>query len=158
MYKMIWVRGPVDKKCVKWRDTSNMWQLMMSHKNRDDLISGEVNEDEDILFWTFCFIWIHATRALLFIKDIIKPFSLEHFIENHLTHETINSFYIQIFNLWSSLREGPTNPVEYLQIIWNNRFIQLCISPKSKRLAPISWPELYKAGIVKVKDLFSDEK
>ncbi len=93
------------------------------------------------------------------IKHQIKPFSLLHFTECNLDNVTIDSigikFYCQMFNVWNDVKLQPSNASEYLeQIIWNNRYIKMPVMPNSKKMQTMKWPELYKAGIVKVKDLF----
>ncbi len=96
------------------------------------------------------------------LQEQIKPYTLLHYIENHLDANSIDSikitFYEQIFNLWNSVRHGPSSAEEYLeQILWKNRYIQLPVGPKSSKTQVIQWPELYKAGIVKVRDVFTCE-
>ena len=94
--------------------------------------------------------------------ELIKPMSIEHFTENFLCDDAINAvgipFYTQLFFLWNKMRKEPQNSKEYLeQVIWNNKLIQLPTNPKVKSFSSLQWPELYKAGICKVKDLFSRE-
>lgn len=95
------------------------------------------------------------------LRDLVRPYSLKHFTETYLTVEDINSlklpFYVQLYDIWNSIREPPSGAEEYLeQILWKNKFITLPIKPKSKTVKPISWPSLYLAGIVKIRDLLKD--
>ncbi len=93
---------------------------------------------------------------------MVRPYSLTHLLENNLTDAARNAitipFYKQILDIWNKHKSLPTGKREYLeQILWNNELIQLPVNPKSKRLQTLKWPELYNAGIVKVKDLVTDE-
>ena len=92
--------------------------------------------------------------------DLIKPMSIEHFTENFLNDEAINAigipFYTQLYFLWNKMRKEPQHSKDYLeQVLWNNKLIQLPTNPKLKSFSSLQWPELYKAGICKVKDLFT---
>ena len=96
------------------------------------------------------------------LTDLVRPLSLEYFIECHLDDKTVNAigipFYTQLFHLWNKVREQPKNRNEYLeQIIWNNKYIKLPSDPKKKSYTTLHWPELYNAGIHKVKHLFTSE-
>ena len=88
----------------------------------------------------------------------VKPYSLLHFTECNLDTNAIDSigieFYCQIYNLWNRVKDPPSNASEFLeQVLWNNKYIKMPVAPKSKKMQSIKWPELYRAGIVKVKDL-----
>ena len=94
--------------------------------------------------------------------EVIKPISVLHLAETHLDEGYISAiqfpFYKQLFQLWNKIRNKPETTIEFLdQVIWNNKFIQLPINPKSKRYKPIFWSDLYKTGIVKVVDLFNSD-
>ena len=94
------------------------------------------------------------------IGKLVKPFNIHHFVENALDQNTIDSiripFYKHIFELWINTKTRPISKQTILeQIIWNNRYIQLSTGSKTKKTKAISWPNLYQAGIVKIKDLFT---
>ena len=95
------------------------------------------------------------------IGKLIKPFSINHFVENTLDQNTIDSipipFYKQLFEIWSNTKSKPETKHEIMeQIIWNNRYIQLADGFKKKSKS-IKWPKLYASGIIKIKDLFTPE-
>ena len=94
------------------------------------------------------------------LSEFIQPFTLQDFSECFLDNETINAigipFYVQIYHVWNSMRKMPQCKEEYLeQIIWNNKLIQVTTHPKKKLMKSLQWPALYRAGIVKVKHLFT---
>ena len=77
-----------------------------------------------------------------------------------MDNETINSigiaFYEQIYKVWNNTRIKPQYKEEYLeQIIWCNKLIQVPAHPRKKLMKSVQWPALYRAGIVKVKHLFT---
>ena len=93
-------------------------------------------------------------------SELIKPLTLLHFTETHLPGEVINAieipFYRELYHVWNKVRTKPESRNDFLeQVIWNNKFIKLPIYPKSKLSKTLSWPNLYQAGIVKVKHLFT---
>ena len=94
--------------------------------------------------------------------ELIKPMAIEHYIECYLDTKSIDTirlpFYVQLFSLWNKVRNEPKSSDEYLeQVLWHNRYIQLPSNPKKKSYCSLKWPELYKAGICKVKHLFTCE-
>ena len=94
------------------------------------------------------------------LEDIIQPFTLQDFSECYLDNTTINSigipFYVQVYQVWNTVRQLPQCKEEYLeQIIWNNKLIQISAHPKKKLMKSLQWPALYRAGIVKIKHLFT---
>ena len=97
------------------------------------------------------------------LTDIMKPFSVSHIVECNLTKEFVYSlpiiFYRQIFDLWNATKSEPESVVEYMnQIIWNNKFISIPTNPKKMtQKTSLSWSKYYKAGIVKVRDIYSSE-
>ncbi len=96
------------------------------------------------------------------LTSLIKPFSLKHFTEIPLDDESVKTlqipFYEQIYNVWNNSRQNSNSKWQYLeQIIWKNKYIQLPIGPKKKKYKSLMWKELYSSGIVKVKDLISEE-
>lgn len=103
------------------------------------------------------------TKWKCILKEMIKPFTLMHFTENFLDNESIDSikipFFTQVYGLWNHTRSPPSNRYEYFeQIIWNNRFIQLPSGPKRKSIMKsLSWLQLYKSGISKVKDIINPD-
>ena len=103
------------------------------------------------------------SRWKCILKDIIKPISVKHFTECYLDGDAINAigipFYNQLYSLWNKIREEPKCSEQFLeQVIWHNRFIQLPSNPKAKKCSSLKWPELYKAGICKVKQLLTHER
>ena len=95
-------------------------------------------------------------------SDLIKPYSLLHFTETHLDDQSINAikipFYKQMYQIWNRVRSKPETVSDFQeQIIWNNKYIALPDNPKSKVSKSLSWPNLYQAGIVKVKHLFGPD-
>ena len=97
------------------------------------------------------------------LNELIQPMTLRHFTECYLDNESISAigipFYKQLFDLWNKIRDGPNCAKDFLeQIIWHNRLVQLPSNLKTKKLNSLKWPDLYKAGICKVKDLFTPEK
>lgn len=68
-------------------------------------------------------------------------------------------FYTQLYFLWNNIRAKPESSNDYLeQVLWNNKLIQLPSNPRKKSFSALKWPQLYRAGICKVKDLFTQEK
>ncbi len=102
------------------------------------------------------------------LKALIEPFSLDHFLQTHLTIETISAipipFYVEIIQQWNTLKEKPSKPAHYLEeILWENRFIQSpinlnkkCKSRKKAKTKPLWVPSMYASGIVKVKHLIDN--
>ena len=94
------------------------------------------------------------------IEELIKPLSITHLIECNLNQEYINSiplvFYKQVFDLWNVTKSCPENVIDFKnQIIWNNKNIVLSKHPKKiKEKTSLFWQNFYKAGIVKVMDLY----
>ena len=96
------------------------------------------------------------------LGDLVQPFSLLDFSECYLDNETINSigipFYVQVYQAWNTTRVQPQSKEEYLeQIIWCNKLIQIPAHPKKKVLKSLKWPALHRAGIVKIKHLFTQD-
>ena len=92
-------------------------------------------------------------------SDLIKPYSILHFSETHLDDQSINAikipFYKQVYQVWNKIRSKPENAQDFQeQVLWKNKYITLPENPKSKVCKPLSWPNLYRIGIVKVKHLF----
>ena len=92
-------------------------------------------------------------------RDLIKPFAISHLTETHLDEYYISGikipFYKQLYSIWNTKRYKPEKTTDFMdQIIWNNRFIQLPIQPRSNKCRPLFWPELYQLGVIKVRDLF----
>ena len=96
------------------------------------------------------------------LHELVKPMSVEHFSECYLDDASISSigipFYVQLYGLWNKIRQEPKSRTEILdQVIWQNRLIQLPSNLKKKNKLSLRWPDLYKAGICKVKHLFTSE-
>ena len=96
------------------------------------------------------------------IGELIKPFSIQHFIENNLDNDTIDSiaipFYRQIFELWACAKPKPISKLEIMeQIIWKNKYIKVAGGLKVKKTRTLNWPKLYHTGISKIKDVFSPQ-
>ena len=97
------------------------------------------------------------------LSTIIKPFSLEHFIETYLDDENIDSiqipFYVQLFKIWNKLRPQPQNVEHYFDmVIWKNKFIKQPIGPPKKQCKSVMWNELYLAGIIRIRDVFTNDR
>ena len=112
------------------------------------------------LTWIKRIVGHSSAKWKYILGDLVKPYTLSEFSECHLDDHTINSigmpFYTQVYEVWNKCRKHPDSKKEYLeQIIWNNRFIQLPVHPRKKIMKSLQWPQLYKAGIVKVKHLFN---
>ena len=103
-----------------------------------------------------------SAKWKVILMDLIKPMSIRHFTESFLDDATISAigipFYTQLYFLWNKMREKPRYSCDYLeQVIWKNKLIQQPTDPKKKSFSVLRWPQLYKAGICKVKDLFTPE-
>ncbi len=96
------------------------------------------------------------------LTSLIKPLSLKHFTEIFRDDESLKTlqipFYEQIYNVWNNSRQNPNSKCQYLeQIIWKNKHIQLPIGPKKTQYKSFMWKNVYSSGIVKMKDLISEE-
>jgi hypothetical protein len=96
------------------------------------------------------------------IENVIHPLSIEHLFQTNLRDVDISAipitFYREILKAWYELKQEPNTPEQYLEeIIWDNKFIQAPFrSPKTKKIQPIMDINLYKAGILRVKDMLND--
>ena len=93
------------------------------------------------------------------LSDLIKPISLDHFLQTNLSDDDIACipilFYRQILKYWNEIKVKPKNPKQFMEeILWDNRYIQTVSKIKKKdRKHSIFDPKLYKAGVTRVKDL-----
>jgi hypothetical protein len=99
------------------------------------------------------------------IEEIVLPMSLNDLIECNLDKPYIANipvlFYRQVFDCWNSIKSEPIHYSDFKnQIIWNNRFIKLPEGPtkSSKVTKTLFWKKFYKAGIIRVGDLFIQNK
>ena len=96
------------------------------------------------------------------VQELVGPLSIKHLIQTHLCDEYIDNistpFYRQVLKAWNEIKELPTSADEYIeQIIWYNKLINIPAGPKKKKTSTLFYPKLYKAGIVRVGDLISEE-
>lgn len=94
------------------------------------------------------------------LSELVKPYSLFHIVENNLCDVYISSiaisFYKQILELWNAHKLEPQSASDFKnQILWNNKYITIAKNPKKLQdRKSISWPNFYKAGIIRLGDLF----
>ena len=98
----------------------------------------------------------------LIFTSLMEPMCPIHFAETPLDKNTLDNipltFYKQVFNVWNKYKSAPQTKHDILeQVLWNNKFIQLPSGPKKKTLKSLFWVDLYRAGIVKVKDIISQD-
>jgi hypothetical protein len=93
------------------------------------------------------------------LSDLIKPISLDHFLQTNLSDDDIACipilFYRQILKYWNEIKVKPKNPNQFMEeILWDNKYIQTVSKIKKKdKKHSIFDPKLYKAGVTRVKDL-----
>ena len=95
------------------------------------------------------------------LQELVHPISIEHLIQTHLCDKYIDNihipFYRQILRAWNEIKESPKSSEDYIeQIIWNNKFIQIPTGPNKKSKSAIFYPKLYRAGIVRIGDLITE--
>ncbi len=100
----------------------------------------------------------------LIVRNIFLPITLEHLIECNLDESYLknihNPFYKQILFYWNCIKKSPLDRNDFRnQILWNNKYITLPIGPKHpNKSKTIFWQRFYKAGIIRVEDLFINNK
>ena len=163
------------------KNKNNIYTHVFNYMITQDLIRSLVARIEDGGINVSHFATMIETNIILWIKrllnnsgakwkcifgKIIKPFTIQDFVENILDQESIDAieipFHKQLFEIWISIKKKPRNKQEIMEqitCIWKNRYIQLPDWSKKKRTKAIFWPKLYEAGIglLKVKDLFTPE-
>ena len=94
------------------------------------------------------------------LRELILPLSIEHLFQSNLPDEYISKipipFYRQVLESWKEIRLPSSQPYDYAnEILWNNMSIQAPIGKiKGKKKETIFYTQLYKAGIVRLKDMF----
>ncbi len=99
---------------------------------------------------------------------LIKPMSIDHFAGCNLADDVLDRiqipFYKQMFLFWNELRPTPIKANHYREeILWSSKYIMIPAEikkgqkkAKNKANKSLLWKEFYKAGIVKVGDLFNE--
>ncbi len=97
------------------------------------------------------------------LSDLIKPISLEHFLQTNLSDDDIACipipFYRQIIKSWNELKQKPNNPKHYIEeVLWDNKYFQTqgLIKNKKKKKHTMFCPKWYKAGVIRLGDLLDE--
>ncbi len=96
------------------------------------------------------------------ISDLIKPLSLEHFLQTNLSDDDIACipilFYRQIIKSWNELKQKTNNPKHYIEeVLWDNKYFltQGQIKNKKKKKHTMFCPKWYKAGVIRLGELLN---
>ena len=94
------------------------------------------------------------------LTDLIKPISIEHFIETNLSEDDIAAipipFYREVFAAWNEIKLMPSQVIHYRsEILWHNKFIKTPVGPKSKKNETVICAKLYRVGITRINDLIN---
>ncbi len=94
------------------------------------------------------------------LSDLIKPLSLEDFLQPNLSDDYIACipipFYRQIIKSWNELKQKPNNPQHYNKdVLWDNKYFltQGLIKNKKNKKHTIYCAKWYTAGVIRLGDL-----